>query len=141
MQEVLARSGGFLARDIRLLCENETQRDGVVADNGHLALIALLSAGPDSKTTEIAIGALVNLSFQSAARKQRLMQAGVIAPTVALLRTAPTASSETVLQAAILVRNLASAGKDAIQKAGAIAPLVSLLGAAPGIAAQAAAAL
>ena len=74
-----------------------------------------------------------------------MAQAGVATPIVALLRMAPTASNETVVQnAASLVCNLAiiSTGKRMpIQKAGAIAPLVSLLGAAPGIAAQAAAAL
>ena len=58
-----------------------------------LALIALLSAGPDSKTTEHALGALLNITTLSPERKLRLLQAGAVDPLVALLRMALAAST------------------------------------------------
>jgi len=143
MQAVLASSGEQLAANILRLCLDETQREGVLAADGHLALITLLHAGAGSNTTEHAVQALVELSCLKKA-KVPIVQAGVVAPIVALLRTAPTASNENVLEnGASLVSNLAmaSAAMKAFQKAGAIATLVSLLGAAPLIARQAAGAL
>ena len=140
MQAVLASSGEELALNIKRLCSDETQREGVLAADGHLALITLLHAGAGSSTTDYAACALVELSCLKKA-KVPIIQAGVAAPIVALLRTAPTASSEVLLSnAAALVNNLAStsAAIKAFQKAGAIVPLVSLLGAAPLIARQAA---
>ena len=104
MEDVLARSGVELARNLRRLCDNETKRYGVVEDNGHLALIALLYAGADSKTTEHALRALLKLSFDVAASSATLVQADVADPTVALLRTAPTPSNETVMKNAAIPR-------------------------------------
>jgi len=144
MQAVLAGSGEELARNLFELSKDETQREGVLAADGHLALITLLHAGAGSKTAEHAVGALMYLSCHVPASRLPIVQAGAVAPIVALLRTAPTASNEEVLAiAANVVKNLAttSAGIDACQKAGAIVPLVSLLGAASEIALQAAGAL
>jgi len=145
MQAVLASSGEELAANILRLCLDETQREGVLAADGHLALITLLHAGPDSNTTKHAVGALVYLSHHVHASQLPIVQAGAVAPIVALLRTAPTASNQNVLaNAALLVANLAqtSAGIiEAFQKASAIATLVPLLGAASEIAMQAAGAL
>jgi len=144
MQAILAQSGVELARNLLELSRDETQRDGIIAADGHVGLIWLLRAGADSTTTEYALGGLVNLSFQSTERKLRLVEAGVVAPTVMLLRTLPTASNQVVLVSATnLLRNLASipAGLEAFQKAGAIALLVQLLGGAPTVANAAAGAL
>ena len=58
MQAILAKNGEELARNFRRHVQDETQQDGFVADNGHLALITLLGAGPDSKTTEYALFAV-----------------------------------------------------------------------------------
>jgi len=147
MQAVLASSGEELASNILRLCRDETQREGVLAADGHHVLTGLLHAGLHAgqgcKTAEHAVGALVNLSFLEKARMP-IVQAGAVALIVALLRTAPKASNEIVLtNAAKLVGNLAQtyAGIDSLQKAGAIVPLVSLLGAAPVIADAAANAL
>jgi len=144
MQAVLASSGEQLAANILRLCLDEKQGEGVLAADGHLALITLLHAGAGSKTAEHAVVALVNLSYHVPTSRLPIVQVGAVAPIVALLRTAPTASSGLVLtNAALLVANLAttSAGTEACLKAGAIATLVSLLGAASEIAMQAAGAL
>ena len=39
MQAILAKNGEELARSFRRHVQDETQQDGFVADNGHLALI------------------------------------------------------------------------------------------------------
>ena len=52
MQAILTGSGEELARKLRTLSSDETQRDGIIAANGHHGLMMLLSAGPNSKTTE-----------------------------------------------------------------------------------------
>jgi len=143
MQTVLASSGEELAANILRLCRDETQREGVLAADGHLALTTLLHAGAGSKTTKYAVGALVELSCLNKA-KLPIVQAGSVGPIVALLRTVPTASSELMLEnGADLVSNLCHtpAGIEAFQKAGAIALLVPLLGAAPSVADAAAGAL
>jgi len=136
MQVILAGSGEELARNLFELSQDETQREGILAADGHLALITLLHAGPDSNTTKHAVRALVNLSCLEKA-KVPIVQTGAAASIVALLRTAPTVSNEVLLKnAANLVANLShtSAGLNAFEKAGAIVPLVSLLGASPTVA-------
>lgn len=143
MQALLAGSGEELAFNLQVVCRDVTRCVDVFATNGHLALVTLLGAGPDSKTTKHAIAAIGNLLSLDATRVP-LVQAGIVAPVVALLRMAPPANSEsTVANAAIVVSKLAltSAGIKALQEAGAIAPLVSLLGAAPRTARFAASAL
>ena len=87
MQAILAGSGEELALNIRLLSDDAAQRDSVVAANWHLALIALLGAGPHFKTTHHALSALFNLASHIASVRLQLVYAGVAAPTVALLRT------------------------------------------------------
>ena len=143
MQALLAGSGEELARNLRAMCCDEAQIDSVIAANGHVGLIWLLGAGPNSKTTEYALQALVRLSMLDGSEPQ-LIEAGAVAPTVALLRTAPTAGNEVLLaNAAGLVANLAttSAAIEACQKAGAIVLFVQLLGAASTVANAAAGAL
>ena len=145
MQAIFDGSGvELVAHNLFELSQDETQRDGIIAADGHLGLIWLLRAGADSKTTEHAAQALMKLSFQSTERKLRLVQAGVVDPVVALLRSAPMAGNQVVLaNVASLVSRLCltSAGLEAFQKAGAITLLVQLLGAAPTVATAAAGAL
>jgi len=142
MQALLAGSGEELARNLLAMCCDEAQRDSVMAANGHVGLIWLLGAGPESKTTAYALKALLDLSMLDGSEPQ-LIEAGVVAPTVALLRTVPRADRRSLARAALLVSNLTftTAGVEAFQKAGAIVPLVSLLGAAPAVADAAAGAL
>jgi len=128
IRDVLHQHADSLARELADLCEDQEQRDGIIALNGHLVLIGLLGAGPDSDTTEYALKALMDLIFENTARKLRLLQAGVVAPTVALLD--PTDENiDIITNATCLLSNLSdtSEGVKAIQEAGGIAVLVSLL--------------
>ena len=84
MQALLAGSGEELARNLREMCEDETQVDDVLAANGHLVLIGLLGARPDSKTTEHAVDALLTLSCHVPASRVPIVQAGAANPVVAL---------------------------------------------------------
>ena len=130
-----------LARKLCELCADERKAASVLATNAHHVLIGLLGAGPDCKTTECAIEGLAHLAEKVAASRDSLLQAGVSAPAVALLRTA--SNELTLRSAACLVghilnrsrfRSTRCAAIEAFQKAGAIEPLVSLLSAAPKVA-------
>ena len=141
---VLSASGEELARNLMELCANEAGRSSVLAASGHVVLVGLLHAGPDSLTTKHAVQALLTLSGNVAASRQMLVQAGAVAPAVELLRTAPTASNELFMTDALaLVCNLtnSSAGIEAVKKEGAIALAVTLLSAVPAVAKYAASVL
>mgnify|MGYP006135190327 CR=1 FL=1 len=139
MEGVLSEScGEQLAMKLYQLCRahDEEQRDAFVAANGHLVLIGLLSAGPDTRTTFFAIHALLQLvrlredGLDISAYKWALplVQANAAAPVVALLR-APMADKDSLRIAASLLALLTMepSGKEAALKAGAIAALVPLL--------------
>ena len=143
-ERLIATEGLGLARKLFELCKDDSQRGGVISAGGHHVLVGLLHARLGDQAHEYAVEALLHISSKSAERKLLLLQAGVVEPIFALLRTVPTASNRgTAESAATLVCNLATinTGAEAMQKAGAIALLVSLLAAAPAIAAAASAAL
>ena len=77
------------------LCElsnDEAEQDGIILLNGHRMLIALLEAAENhSKISEHVTQALISLSHMSLNHmrpggKQLLLDAGVLPPTIALLR-------------------------------------------------------
>ena len=119
------------------LCElsnDEAEQDGIILLNGHRMLIALLEAAENhSKISEHVTQALISLSLKRPGGKKLLLDAGVLPPTIALLRNGTSsmpANMVSMRNAAALVSNLAQlpAANAAIKKEpGAVRLLVSLL--------------
>ena len=144
----MARRLEELALLLRDLSGNEEVQERVILAHGHLMLIALLEpVENDSKMSEHVTQALISLSFKRPDRKQMLLEAGILLPTLALLQRGTSSLPRNMVSmrnAVVLVSNLAKlpAANAAIRKHdGAVRLLVSLLATHSEVATRAANAL